>query len=100
MGSGDDEKVKIRRPRRPELNLNKHTHEDAAASGTIGGPMMNVVKGNFFLQKSNSPVKVCQVCGDMIPMTRRAARDWEQIQFCSAVCRRSNRLQQPQAKAS
>jgi hypothetical protein len=45
-------------------------------------------------------VKVCRVCGDLIPMTRRAARDWEQIQFCSAACRRNRGLEPPQAKAS
>jgi hypothetical protein len=62
--------------------------------------MMNLFKGEFPSRKDNMRVKVCRVCGDLIPMTRRAARDWEQIQFCSAACRRNRSLEPPQAKAS
>jgi hypothetical protein len=61
---------------------------------------MNVLKGDFFYKKSSSPAKVCPVCGDLIPLTRRAARDWDQIQFCSAVCRRNRGTEHPRAKAS
>jgi hypothetical protein len=35
------------------------------------------------------PSKLCEVCGDVIAFTRRTARDWEKIQYCSAVCRRA-----------
>jgi hypothetical protein len=62
--------------------------------------MMNVLHGNFFSTKSTAPAKVCQVCGAMIPVTRRTARNWEQIQFCSAVCRRNRGAQPVRTKAS
>ena len=62
--------------------------------------MMNLFKGEFPSRKSTMPVKVCQVCGDLIPMTRRAVRDWEQIQFCSAACRRNRGVEPRRAKAS
>jgi len=62
--------------------------------------MLNLQEGNFFAKKGNPRVKVCQICGKMFPMTRRAARDWEKIQFCSAVCRRNRRLRPRSAEAS
>jgi hypothetical protein len=30
----------------------------------------------------------CKVCGDLIEFSRRAARVWSSIEFCSAACRR------------
>jgi hypothetical protein len=30
----------------------------------------------------------CKVCGDLIEFSRRAARAWNSIEFCSAACRR------------
>jgi hypothetical protein len=41
------------------------------------------------LKKSAVAAKVCKICGDVIAFTRRTARDWEKIQYCSAVCRRA-----------
>jgi hypothetical protein len=46
------------------------------------------------MKKASLPVKVCKVCGDAIARTRRAATDWEHIQYCSAVCRRIGVVQQ------
>ena len=44
--------------------------------------------------------KVCAVCGEMIALTRRAAKDWDHIRYCSAVCRRIGMVQRRMAKAS
>jgi hypothetical protein len=66
-----------------------------------GGPeVSNSVENSFAARTENFPVKECQVCGELIPMTRRTARDWEQIQFCSAACRRNGHVPSPIAKAS
>jgi hypothetical protein len=46
------------------------------------------------MKKVSLPMKVCRVCGDVIARTRRAARDWDHIQYCSAVCRRRGVVQQ------
>jgi hypothetical protein len=37
---------------------------------------------------------VCRVCGDAIARTRRAAHEWDHIQYCSAVCRRIGVVQE------
>jgi hypothetical protein len=39
-------------------------------------------------KKANAAAKTCRVCGEAIEYTRRAARDWDRIEYCSAVCRR------------
>jgi hypothetical protein len=41
------------------------------------------------LKRGPVAAKVCKICGDVIAFTRRTARDWEKIQYCSAVCRRT-----------
>ena len=51
-------------------------------------------------RKPSLSEKVCKVCGDVIERTRRAARDWEQIEYCSAACRRSGVAQSRMATAS
>jgi hypothetical protein len=50
--------------------------------------MSEKTEGIHLIRKESRPAKACKVCGDVIARTRRAARDWEQIQYCSAVCRR------------
>jgi hypothetical protein len=50
--------------------------------------------------KEALPAKVCKVCGDAIARTRRALRDWEHIQYCSAVCRRTGGAHARMAVAS
>jgi hypothetical protein len=45
-------------------------------------------EGIHVVKKESLPAKVCKVCGEMIERTRRAKPDWNQIQYCSAVCRR------------
>jgi hypothetical protein len=45
-------------------------------------------KNIYEMKKPSLPAKLCKVCGDMIAKTRRVAREWERIQYCSAVCRR------------
>jgi hypothetical protein len=52
------------------------------------------------MKKPNLPAKLCKVCGDMIARTRRVAREWERIQYCSAVCRRMASAQERIAAAS
>jgi hypothetical protein len=52
------------------------------------------------LKKESLPAKVCKVCGDGIARTRRAARDWERLQYCSAVCRRMGVVHERIAQAS
>jgi hypothetical protein len=52
------------------------------------------------LKKESVAAKVCKVCGEMIAFTRRTARDWEKIQYCSAVCRRTGVSHQRMAEAS
>jgi len=51
-------------------------------------------------KKASLSSKVCKVCGDVIERTRRAARDWEKIQYCSAACRRTGVAQNRMATAS
>ncbi len=34
------------------------------------------------------PAKVCAACGRRIEWRRKWARDWEQVRYCSAACRR------------
>jgi hypothetical protein len=46
------------------------------------------------MRKGSIPAKVCKVCGGTIAWTRRAASEWEHIQYCSAVCRRIGVVQQ------
>ena len=46
------------------------------------------------MKKTSFPAKLCKVCGAVIARTRRAARDWERIQYCSAVCRRTGVAQE------
>jgi len=46
------------------------------------------------MKKTSLPAKVCKVCGDVIERSRRAARDWDRIRYCSAVCRRMGVVQE------
>ena len=46
------------------------------------------------MKKASFPAKVCKVCGDAIAWTRRAAHDWDHLQYCSAVCRRIGVVQE------
>jgi hypothetical protein len=55
---------------------------------------------NDFLKIKSLPAKVCAVCGEMIALTRRAAKDWDHVRYCSAVCRRIGIVQRRMAKAS
>jgi len=52
------------------------------------------------MRKESLPARVCKVCGDGIARTRRAARDWERIEYCSAVCRRMGVVHERIAQAS
>ncbi|HZE26058.1 MAG TPA: DUF2256 domain-containing protein [Terriglobales bacterium] len=52
------------------------------------------------MKKPSLPAKVCKVCGDVIACTRRAARDWERIEYCNAACRRRGAAQRRIAAAS
>ena len=54
----------------------------------------------YEMKRPNLPAKLCKVCGDMIAKTRRVAREWERIQYCSAVCRRMASAQERIAAAS
>jgi hypothetical protein len=47
----------------------------------------------YEMKKPNLPAKLCRFCGDMIARTRRVAREWERIEYCSAVCRRMGSAQ-------
>ena len=51
-------------------------------------------------KKANVTAKTCRVCGELIQYTRRAARDWDRIEYCSAVCRRTGVSNRPSAAAS
>ncbi len=62
--------------------------------------MANGPKRIYEMRKPNLSAKVCKVCGDMIARTRRVAREWERIQYCSAVCRRMGSAQQRIVAAS
>jgi len=55
---------------------------------------------SYPLKKPSLPAKVCKVCGDVIACTRRAARDWERIEYCNAACRRRGAAQRRIAAAS
>jgi len=54
----------------------------------------------YEISRANLPAKLCKVCGDVIARTRRVAREWERIQYCSAVCRRTGSAEQRIAAAS
>jgi hypothetical protein len=63
--------------------------------------MSNAPKRIYEMKKPNlAPAKLCKACGDMIARTRRVAREWERIQYCSAVCRRMGSAQQRMVPAS
>jgi hypothetical protein len=51
-------------------------------------------------KKANTAAKTCRVCGEAIQYTRRAARDWDRIEYCSAVCRRTGLTHRRIAAAS
>jgi hypothetical protein len=38
---------------------------------------------------TNLPAKPCTVCGRTITWRRKWQRDWEQVRYCSAACRRA-----------
>jgi hypothetical protein len=52
------------------------------------------------LKRGSLPAKACKVCGESIEFTRRTARDWEAIKYCSAVCRRNRTTPQRMPMAS
>jgi hypothetical protein len=62
--------------------------------------MSHGTKKVYEMKRANLPAKLCTVCGDMIAKTRRVAREWERIQYCSAVCRRMASAQERIAAAS
>ena len=62
--------------------------------------MADKSEGIHVVKKESLPAKVCRVCGDVIERTRRAARDWDRIQYCSAVCRRMGTAYERMAEAS
>ena len=35
------------------------------------------------------PTKICRVCGRSFAWRRKWARDWENVRYCSAACRKS-----------
>jgi hypothetical protein len=41
------------------------------------------------LRVRNGAAKVCKVCGQPIEFNRRTARQWDEVQYCTAVCRRN-----------
>lgn len=46
------------------------------------------------------PRRLCKVCGKQIEFSRRAARDWETIEFCSAACRRAVKSSKVNSKSA
>jgi hypothetical protein len=70
--------------------------------GSLAGvrTMSHGAKKIYEMKKPHLPAKLCKVCGDMIARTRRVAREWERIQYCSAVCRRMATAQERIAAAS
>lgn len=62
--------------------------------------MSNGPKRIYEMKRPNLPAKLCKVCGDVIARTRRVAREWERVQYCSAVCRRMGSARQRIASAS
>jgi hypothetical protein len=62
--------------------------------------MLNGPRKIYEIRKANLPDKQCRVCGHVIERTRRVAQEWERIQYCSAVCRRTGSTQQRIAAAS
>jgi len=52
------------------------------------------------LKRRRSAVKVCKVCGETIEFSRRTAREWEKVEFCSAVCRRNRHAAERLSAAS
>jgi hypothetical protein len=44
------------------------------------------------LKQRSAAVKACKVCGECIEFNRRTAREWEKVEYCSAVCRRNRRM--------
>ncbi len=62
--------------------------------------MSSGTKKIYEMKKPNLPAKLCKVCGDMIAKTRRVAREWDRIQYCSAVCRRMASVEERIAAAS
>lgn len=62
--------------------------------------MSKHLDGIHVVKKESQAAKPCKVCGDTILRTRRVARDWDQIQYCSAVCRRMDSTHERIAAAS
>jgi hypothetical protein len=62
--------------------------------------MLKGPKRIYEIRKPDLPAKVCEVCGDRIAATRRVAREWARIHYCSAVCRRTGSEQGRLAAAS
>lgn len=62
--------------------------------------MSNGPKKIYAITKATLPDKLCRVCGHVIERTRRVAREWERIQYCSAACRRTGSARQRIAAAS
>jgi hypothetical protein len=62
--------------------------------------MSHESKRVYEMKKPKLSAKLCKICGDIIARTRRVAREWERIQYCSAVCRRMASAQKRVAAAS
>jgi len=52
------------------------------------------------LRRGKATTRLCTVCGDPIEFNRRTARDWEKVQYCSAVCRRNRHTSENMRAAS
>jgi hypothetical protein len=77
------------------------TKEKAIFCGSKKSEMSNKsVRIDEGRKKANISAKACRVCGEAIEYTRRAARDWDHIEYCSAVCRRTGTANMRLAAAS
>jgi len=43
-------------------------------------------------RRAQPAAKPCKTCGVPIECNRRTAREWDQVQYCSAVCRRNRHI--------
>ncbi len=76
------------------IDLRKIFRSKAGTMEDTSGKIVEMPK------KTSLSSKVCKVCGDVIERTRRAARDWEKIHYCSAACRRTGVAHKRMATAS
>jgi len=62
---------------------------EVARSGNRQFPVPEPKNRVVALRRGHPTTKLCQVCGEPIEFNRRTAREWEKVQYCSAVCRRN-----------